>query len=173
MEQGEFDLHKAGIHQRLVLCILHIREATEPQNGWFLAVQNSSIVDLVTHWVTDWLTHFYFCHTKSNPRDLRPLRHLISVMRRHDLTEKDLPNSKNLKIFRNSENCKKFWEFSKILRIFWYSENFSKISIFSKNLKIHNLQTLWNRNDFIDLPLACEERLWSCLASSFVLFWST
>ena len=33
------------------------------------------------------LTHFYFCHTKSNPRALLPLRHLIRVMRRHDLTE--------------------------------------------------------------------------------------
>ena len=47
----------------------------------FLAVQNSSIGDLVTHS----LTHFYFCHTKSNPRDLLPLRHLIRVMRRHDM----------------------------------------------------------------------------------------
>ena len=26
--------------------------------------------------------------SKSNPRDLRPLRHLIRVMRRHDLTNK-------------------------------------------------------------------------------------
>ena len=45
-----------------------------------------------------------FRHTKSNPRDLRPLRHLISVMRRHDLTKKDLPNSENLRILRKSEN---------------------------------------------------------------------
>ena len=69
----------------------------------FLAVENSSVGDLVTHSLTDSLTQsltdFYFCHTKSNPRDLRPLNHLIGVMRRHDLTEKDIPNSKNLKIF--------------------------------------------------------------------------
>ena len=32
----------------------------------FLAVQNSSIGDIVTHSVTDWLTHFYFWHTTSN-----------------------------------------------------------------------------------------------------------
>ena len=45
------------------------------------------------HWLTDWLTdsltdsgYFYFWHTKSDPRDLWPLRHLIRVMRRHDLT---------------------------------------------------------------------------------------
>ena len=51
----------------------------------FLAVQNSSIGDLVTHSLCQSVTHFYFCHTKSNPRDLLPLRHLIRVMRRHDL----------------------------------------------------------------------------------------
>ena len=31
---------------------------------------------------------FYFWHTMSDPRDLSPLRHLIRVMRRHDLTKK-------------------------------------------------------------------------------------
>ena len=31
---------------------------------------------------------FYFLTLKSNPRDLWPLRHLIRVMRRHDLTKK-------------------------------------------------------------------------------------
>ena len=39
------------------------------------------------HSLTDSLTHsqyFYFWHTKSDPRDLWPLRHLIRVMRRHD-----------------------------------------------------------------------------------------
>ena len=59
------------------------------QDG-FLAVHNSSIGDLVTQSVTH-SQYFYFCHTKSNPKDLRPLRHLISVMRRHDLTKKYLP----------------------------------------------------------------------------------
>ena len=50
----------------------------------FLAVQNSSIGDLVTHQ----LTHFTDWYTKSNPRDLWPLRHLIGVIRRHELTKK-------------------------------------------------------------------------------------
>ena len=53
----------------------------------FSAVQNSSIGDLVTDWLTDW-GYFYFWHTKSDPRDLWPLRHLIRVMRRHDLSNK-------------------------------------------------------------------------------------
>ena len=51
----------------------------------FLAVQtrvwDSSIPTPVTHWET-----FYFLTLKSNPRDLWPLRHLIRVMRKHDLT---------------------------------------------------------------------------------------
>ena len=67
----------------------------------FLAVQNSSIGDLVTHSMTHSLTdsgYFYFWHTKSNPRDLWVLRHLIRVMRRHDLTEK---YGKNLEPFGN------------------------------------------------------------------------
>ena len=49
-----------------------------------------------THWLSHWLGHsqyFYFWHTKSDPRNLWPLRHLIRVMRRHDLTEKDLPTN--------------------------------------------------------------------------------
>ena len=57
----------------------------------FLAVQNSSIGDLVTDSLTHSLTHsvtdFYFCHTTSIPWDLLPLRHLIRVMRRSDLTK--------------------------------------------------------------------------------------
>ena len=38
------------------------------------------------------LGDFYFWHTPSDPRDLWPLRHLIRVMKRHDLTKKDLPH---------------------------------------------------------------------------------
>ena len=63
----------------------------------------------------------------------------------------------NLRIFLKSENFPKIWEFSKNLKIFLKSENFQKIWNFSENLKIHKLQTLWNMNDFIDLPLACED----------------
>ena len=55
----------------------------------FLAVQNSSIGDLVTDSLTDWLTKdFTKCHTKNNPIDFRPPRHLIRVIRRHVLTYK-------------------------------------------------------------------------------------
>ena len=57
---------------------------------WFLAVQNSSIGDLVTDSLTKDFTNW---HTKSNPRshprDLWPLRHLFRVMRRHDMTKKN------------------------------------------------------------------------------------
>ena len=69
----------------------------------FLAVQNSSIGDLVTHWLTHSVRYFYFCHTKSNPRDLLPLRHLIRVMRRHDLTE-NFPKICQIKCFKGSKS---------------------------------------------------------------------
>ena len=67
-----------------------------------------SCPEQLNRWPCHWLSHsqyFYFWHTKSDPRDLWPLRNLIRMMRRHDLTEKDLPTyrvsfSKNLKIFR-------------------------------------------------------------------------
>ena len=39
--------------------------------------------------LTDWVSqsgYFYFWHTKSNPKDMWPLRHLIRLMRKHDLT---------------------------------------------------------------------------------------
>ena len=56
----------------------------------FLAVQNSSIGDLVTHSLTHSLTDslrvLLLLTSKSDPRDLWPLRHLIRVMRRHDPT---------------------------------------------------------------------------------------
>ena len=48
---------------------------TNVNEGWFLAVQNSSIGDLVTHWLSHSLTHVYFCHTKGNPWDLLPLHY--------------------------------------------------------------------------------------------------
>ena len=47
----------------------------------FLAVQNSSIGDPLIKDFTD-------CHTKNNPIDFRPPRHLIRVIRRHVLTYK-------------------------------------------------------------------------------------
>ena len=51
----------------------------------FLAVQNSSIGDLVPWSVRPSVTTNNQT-LQSDPRDLRPLRHLIRVMKRHDLT---------------------------------------------------------------------------------------
>ena len=52
-----------------------------------LAVHNNSIGDLVTRSVTESLSHSLLLLTlQSDPRDLWPLRHLIRVMRKHDLT---------------------------------------------------------------------------------------
>ena len=73
---------------------------THNQNyGWenrFLAVQNSSIGDLVTDWLTDSLTHWLrtllIDIQKNNLLDFRHFRHLIRVMRRHDLTYKHRKN---------------------------------------------------------------------------------
>ena len=58
--------------------------------------------------LTDW-QDFTNWHTKSDPRDLWPLRHLIRVMRRHDLTNFD-------------DNF--WWEFLTILKISAIFDNF-------------------------------------------------
>ena len=55
----------------------------------FLAVHNSSIGDLVTHSLTHSLRVLLLLTLQSDPRDLWPLRHLIRVIRRHDLTVKN------------------------------------------------------------------------------------
>ena len=87
-------------------CTMHKSSRLKTDN-----FQLSRTAQQVTLSLADSLTHsvryFYFCHTKSNPRDLLPLRHLIRVMRRHDLSEKVLPNSENLKIFQKSDCHKK------------------------------------------------------------------
>ena len=56
---------------------------------YFLTVQNSSIGNLVTHWVGQWVSEWVtlILTLQSDPRDFWPLRHLIRVMR-HDLTRK-------------------------------------------------------------------------------------
>ena len=78
---------------------LHHRSLIQAASNFFLAVQNSSIGDLVTHSLTHSLTdsqYFYFWLTNSDPRDLQPLRHLIKLMRRQDQN----PNCQ--KIVKNS-----------------------------------------------------------------------
>ena len=75
-----------------------------------LAVQTesvySSICGIVPHSLSESLSQFWFLTLKSDPRDLWPLKHLIRVMRKHDLTN-------ILTIF-----CWQFWQFSKF-DIFW------------------------------------------------------
>ena len=78
------------------------------------AVHNSSIGDLVT----ESLTHLLFLTLKSDPRDQWPLRHLITVMKKHDLTNilTMLNFFDNLWQFLTiSDN---FWQFLTILTIF-------------------------------------------------------
>ena len=88
----------------------------------------SSIGDLVTHSLTDWLSHFWFWHTKSRPREMWPLRHLFRVMRRHNMT----------KIYKNPFF---FWKMPKILENFKFFEHL-KISESAKNnfFKCKNFQ---------------------------------
>ena len=77
----------------------------------FLAVHNSSLGDLVTHSLTDcqtdWVTFWFWNirQLKSEPRDLWPLRHLIRVMRRHDMTKFTKTNTKTM------TKTKTFWEY--------------------------------------------------------------
>ena len=50
-----------------------------------------SLTHSLTDCLTDWLRHLLILTLKSNPRDLWPLRHLIRVIGRHNLTQKYLP----------------------------------------------------------------------------------
>ena len=50
---------------------------------------------------------FYFSHTTSDPTDLWPLRHLLRVMRRHDMTKKiDKDKDKDNDKYRDKNNDK-------------------------------------------------------------------
>ena len=50
-----------------------------------------SCPEQLNRWPCHWVTHLLILTLRNNPRDFWPLRHLIRVMRRHDLTQKDLP----------------------------------------------------------------------------------
>ena len=97
--------HFHQYHQNLILeyaLKCHIRRPKKsPPFGWMLNAffkqcfscpkqLNRWPCHSLTDWLTDWLTDSTFCfwHTKSNPGELWPLRHLIRVVRRHDLNEK-------------------------------------------------------------------------------------
>ena len=91
-----------------------------------LAVQNSSIIgDLVTDPLTHSLSHFCFLTLKSDPTELTPLRHLITVMRKHDLTNiltiffENFDNFfDNFQQVYNVDNFRQFWQFLKVWIIF-------------------------------------------------------
>ena len=68
-----------GRHVRQNVNYVHMLAVHRQLNRW-------PCLSLITHWVS----HFWFLTLKSNPRDLWPLRLLIRVMRRHDLTQKYL-----------------------------------------------------------------------------------
>ena len=93
----------------------------------FLAVQNSSIGDLVTQSLTELL----LLHTNSDPRDLWPLRHLFRVMRKHNLTN----------IYDNFDN---FWQLWHFLHIFW---QFANIGQFWLILIILTFLTIWAKTN--------------------------
>ena len=159
----------------------------------FLAVQNSSIGNLVTHSLTesltDWVT-FTFAIQRAiletcyhwdiwsewwgDMTWLKIFQKFTKFQKIWKFSENLNIFFKNLKIFQKSENFPKIWKFSENLKIFQKSENFPKIWKFSENLKIFRksenfrksekfsekkFQTLWNRKDFIDVPLACEDSL--------------
>ena len=101
----------------------------------FLAVQNSSIGDLVTHWVTQSLSQsvtFTFAIQRAIPEtcyhwdiwsewwgDMTCLRKTYQI----------------LKIFWKSENFQKFWKFPKFLKCFPKIRKFSKKSEHFQNLR--------------------------------------
>ena len=90
------------------------------------------------HSLTESLSHslsqyFYFWHTQSDTRELWPLKHPIRELRRHDLTEKNTYQP------TDQPTC---------LPVYLPR---------STPLREEKLLTLWNRNDSIDVSLACED----------------
>ena len=76
----------------------------------------------LNRWPCHWLSHsltFTFALPKSSPRDLRPLRHLISVMRRHYFQKKN-------HIFRKISYFHFFFRFSEKFQIFKKHSDFLK-----------------------------------------------
>ena len=95
----------------------------------FLAVQNSSIGDLVTNSLTHSLTVLLLLTLLSDPRDLWPLRYLFRVMRRHDMTKKHRKNCECCPVSQlivrsqrlswiqvlNCQNCSQYLKYHKSL----------------------------------------------------------
>ena len=110
----------AYVQNFFLVCLAQIQITDNFSQTVFLAVQDSSIGDIVTdsltHSLTQWDT-FCFLTLKSDPRDQWPLRHLITVMRKHDLTN-------ILKIFDKFDKFDNFWQFCQFLTIFDNFDNF-------------------------------------------------
>ena len=105
---------------------MHVTERTHvPRRPCFLAVHNSSIGDLVT----DSLTVLLLLTLQSDPGDLWPLRHLIRVTRKHDLTN-ILTNV--VGIVGNGQNC----QFPTILAVLVNFDNLRNFSIFCESRPI-------------------------------------
>ena len=92
----------------------------------------------LTNSVTESLTDFYFCHTKSNPRDLRPLRHLIRVIFERFLEDFQIFGGFTVfwKIFRFLKGFQIFRRFSDFWKIFRFLEDFQ---IFRRFLDFWNV----------------------------------
>ena len=87
---GSRDLNQAGLNKP--------HHSANMAWHWFLAVQNRSVGDLVP-WSVGWapLTIRVTTTLQSDPRNLWPLRHLIRVIMRHDLTNKKTMTKTNTK----------------------------------------------------------------------------
>ena len=131
----------SGFHQRPDECLGNLVQWTRLSSPYppFLAQQqlNRWPCHSLTHW-----QYFYFWHSKSDPIDLWPLRHLITVMRKHDLTNiltifefflQFLTIFTLLTIFTIFDNFDNFWQFLTFLTTFDNVDNFWQFLTIFKN----------------------------------------
>ena len=110
-------------HFQFVSCLYLVSIMISPFEKWFLAVhkQLNKWPSPLLAWSICLLPIKTKASTKlqSDPRDLWPLRHLITVMRRHDLTQKDLPTyiPTHLPTYLPDHSLSHFW-FTVCSRIF-------------------------------------------------------
>ena len=97
-----------------------------------------SLSHSVTQWLSDSVSHFLFLTLKSDPRDLWPLRHLITVMRKHDLTN-------FLTIFDDNFWWQFWWQFF--------------MTIFYDNFWWQFLMIIFDCSDWVTEPLLISD-LW-------------
>ena len=73
----------------------------------------------LTHWLTHWLRVLLLLTLQSDPRDLWPLRHLIRMIRKHDLTNIMTILILFWQFWFSFENVNFFWKFLTIFNNFW------------------------------------------------------